>query len=223
MKNVRLDDWESLKPSVFGWGINDVNYKISVKKELYTVDGNRKRVSLWECPYYQDWYSILRRCLCPIYISKNPTYKDCTICEDWKYFSNFIKWVDSQPNRDWVNCVPDKDLLLTNNKHYSSKTVVYISKQVNVFMVDHKNARGKYLLGVTDSIGKNKPFKATCCNPFVTGCRHIGVFKTELEAHLAWQAKKHEYACLLAEKQTDLRVAMALRERYAPDKDWTKA
>jgi len=44
-----------------------------------------------------------------------------------------------------------------------------------------------------------------------------------LDAHLAWKQQKHEYACLLADLQEDSRVADALRQRYAPDKDWTKA
>jgi hypothetical protein len=51
--------------------------------------------------------------------------------------------------------------------------------------------------------------------------RHIGYFKTELEAHKAWQARKHEYALQLADLQSDERVAEVLRTKYAPDKDWT--
>lgn len=49
----------------------------------------------------------------------------------------------------------------------------------------------------------------------------MGVFPTELEAHLTWQARKHELSCMLADLQTDERIATVLRERYAPDKDWT--
>ena len=67
-------------------------------------------------------------------------------------------------------------------------------------------------------------YMSRCMNPFSKyegQGRHIGIFNTELEAHKAWQAKKHEYACQLAELQADPRAAQALRERFAPDKDWT--
>ena len=68
-------------------------------------------------------------------------------------------------------------------------------------------------------------YEAHCCNPFlpknVSRSLYLGRFKTELEAHKAWQAKKHEYALQLAELQDDPRVAEVLRERYAPDKDWS--
>jgi hypothetical protein len=157
-----------------------------------------------------------------------PTYKGCTVCNEWKYFSNFIKWVDSQPNRDWQNCAPDKDFLVVGNKHYSPDTVIYIPRSLNVFITDRSNNRGHLMLGVTDkSYNSSKsPFEAKCNNPFTEGGyvgRYLGVFATELQAHKAWQAKKHEYACQLADLQQDPRVAKALRERYAPDKDWTKA
>jgi hypothetical protein len=49
------------------------------------------------------------------------------------------------------------------------------------------------------------------------------MFPTELEAHKAWQARKHELACMLADLQTDDRIASRLREMYAPDKNWTKS
>jgi hypothetical protein len=65
-------------------------------------------------------------------------------------------------------------------------------------------------------------FKGSCGNPFTGEGTYLGYFTDELACHKAWQAKKHEYACQLAELQEDPRVAQALRERYAPDKDWTK-
>lgn len=220
MKNVRRDDWESLKPSVHGWGINDVNYKIEVKMLI-----KGKRVSLWACPYYRKWQQSIRRIYSDKFIINNPRYKDCTIDEEWKYLSNFIKWVDSQPNRDWIDCELDKDLLASSSdKMYSPATCVFISHTLNSFLIDNKSKRGQLMLGVSrDKRIVKGGYISSCNNPFKPRKNYVGSFTTELEAHLAWQAKKHEYACLLAEKQTDLRVAMVLRERYAPDKDWTKA
>ena len=201
---------------IYGWGVNDVDYNV---QKYEVVNGKRKRV--WVCPYYQKWFDMLRRCFDLNYQERNPTYKDCTVAEEWRYLSNFIKWVDSQPNKRWRECELDKDFLSGCDKHYSPDTAWFVSKKVNKFILDCGEARGDHLIGTryTPHQSKKNPYSAQCQNPFGRG-RYIGRYSTELEAHKAWQAKKHEYACQLADMQEDERVAKALRERYAPDKDW---
>ena len=201
---------------IYGWGINDVDYDV-YKTEI--VHGKQKIV--WVCPYYRKWRHILERCLDLKLQQKCPTYKFCTVCDEWRYLSNFIRWVNSQPNKGWQSCQPDKDILFEGNKCYSPETVVFISGKVNNFILDSGKSRGGYMIGVSYYPKRKKnPYLANCNNPF-GGKGYIGGFSTELEAHKAWQAKKHEYACMLADMQEDTRVAKALRERYAPDKDWT--
>jgi hypothetical protein len=219
MRNVRREDWESLKPTIYGWGVVDVNYNVYSRK---IVGG--KVISFRSCGYYTDWQSILTRCLSEKCHNRQPTYSNCTVCESWKYLSNFIKWVDSQPNNDWINCIPDKDLLYRGNKHYSATTVVYVNQELNKFVTDSARARGTHMIGVTHQPQGSKinPYVSRCANPFIKNNTNLGRFKTELEAHKAWQAKKHECACKFADLQEDPRVAEALRQRYAPDKDWTK-
>ncbi len=207
--------------TVCGWGIKDVEYKVTRSIELPKVCGKQRRLITWVCPYYKDWRNMIERCYSISYHNNQPTYKGCTICEEWRYLSNFIKWVDSQPNRDWENCVPDKDILVVNNKHYSPSTVIYVSQSLNNFLMCKNASRGECLLGVTFRSDKRNKYQAFCSNPSTKKGKHIGYFTTEIEAHKAWQAKKHEYACQLADLQDDPRVAKALRERYAPDKDWT--
>lgn len=200
---------------IYGWGINDVGYDVC-KHE--TVNGKRK--CIWMCPYYVKWRSMISRCFNSKYLANKPTYIDCTICEEWKYLSNFIEWVDSQPNKDWVNCQLDKDLL-SYGKCYSPQTCVFVDEITNQFIKESGNSRGYCLLGVCMTTSSIRPYKTQCRNPFNRDDRgYLGTFSNELKAHKAWQAKKHEYACQLAELQQDPRVAKALRERYAPDKDW---
>lgn len=222
MNNIRREDWETLKPTVYGWGINDVNY--STSKGCYIVEeGIKKWKTLRRCPYYIKWKDMIKRCKSIKSLKAEPSYRDCTIDEEWRYFSNFIQWVDSQSNRDWENCSLDKDFLGTDIKIYSKHTCSFIDSSLNSFVLTRNSDRGEYMLGVkVDPSNKKNPFIARCNNPYTSKPKHLGSFKTELEAHKAWQAKKHEYACLLAEQQQDPRVANALRERYAPDKDWTK-
>lgn len=200
-----------------GWGINDVDYYVTKRGNL-----DIKRKITWTCPYYEDWRQIILRCHSKKFKEKHPNYRDCTVCDDWKYFSNFIKWVDLQPNRDWQNCEIDKDLLIEGNKHYSPDICVYIPTSLNLFITNRKNDRGALMLGVTRYTRANKnTYKAQCSNPLTGKQEHLGLFKTELEAHLAWKAKKHEHALKFADIQSDERVAKRLREMYAPETDWT--
>jgi hypothetical protein len=196
---------------VWGVGINDVDYAV-----------NQLKTTGFVCPYYLVWQKMLERCYSEKYLKVKPTYVGCSIHPEWQRFSNFIKWVDSQPNRDWQNCQPDKDLLVRDNKLYGPDTVVFVSRQLNGFLNTNKGQRGTLLIGVSYYPNTTLKFRAACNDPFLKKQIKLGFYKTELDAHKAWQAKKHEYACQLAELQDDPRVADALRQRYAPDKDWTK-
>lgn len=219
MKNIEGEDCVASIRTVYGWGINDVDYRV-YRTEV--VQGRHQIV--WTCPYYLKWKSMVQRCFCPKYQEKHPTYKGCTICDEWRYLSNFIRWVDSQPNRDWQSCQLDKDFISVSDKFYSQSTAVFVSKEVNNFIKDCYKSRGGSMIGVCFYPRRKKnPYKAQCCSPFGGKREYIGMFPTEIGAHLAWKAKKHEYACVLADLQEDGRVAKALRERYAPDKDWTNA
>ena len=208
---------------VCGWGINDVDYEVTKYEKLLTADGKIKRKLVWRCPYYTDWKSIIERCFSKKYQIKQPTYKGCTIDPDWKYLSNFIKWVDSQPNRNWQNCIPDKDFLSEGNKHYGQDTVVYISRELNSFITNSKAIRGDLPIGAkycsTASSRKDVKYEAACSNPFTGKQEFLGVFNTAIEAHLAWKDYKHSIACIYANNQSDLRISEKLRTMYAPSTD----
>jgi hypothetical protein len=200
---------------VFGVGVNDAPYVVQKKRTLCCFNGKFNQQRVWTCPYYQKWSNMLKRCYYSKYQIIQPTYVGCSVDTEWWYFSNFIKWVDSQPNRDWENCSLDKDLLVYGNKKYGPTTCVFISKKINNFIMDKSTGKGSNLLGVHWCKASGK-FKAQCKDPFGINSRYLGLFETEMEAHLVWKSKKHEYACHLAELQEDPRVADVLRNKYRP-------
>lgn len=187
-----------------GVGINDADYAVT-NWSFCEITGKVKRS--WVCPFYEKWRGMITRCYSASYKGRNPTYKNCKVCDDWLTFSNFKAWMETQ---DWDGNHLDKDILFPGNKLYAPQTCVFISSRVNSFLVESDSTRGEYMIGVYRSKGK---FKAQCR----TGSgnqKHLGTFNTELEAHKAWLAFKLEQAKLLAAEQTDPRVAKALIDRY---------
>ena len=188
-----------MKNLVYGVGINDADYVIKP-----TING--KRVF---CPYYRKWIDMLQRCYSEKYHKRQPTYIGCEVAEEWLTFSNFKAWMEGQ---DWKGKQLDKDILIPNNKLYSRDTCVFVDSKVNSFLSDCKAARGSYMVGVDCPPPRNK-FRAQC-NDGNGKLLHLGLFETELEAHLVWKACKRKLACKLAEEQSDARIAEALRNRF---------
>lgn len=196
---------------VYGVGVNDAEYVIQKMETVGYVDGKRKQKRVWFCPYYETWKSMIERCYSAKYQERQPTYKGCTVIDEWLTFTNFRTWMMTQ---DWEDRQLDKDLLFEGNKVYGPETCVFVTQMVNSFTTERGAARGKWLIGVCWVKGANK-FRANCRNPFTKKLEHLGYFTCEQQAHETWRKRKLELAHELAAIQTDPRVAKALIERYS--------
>lgn len=121
---------------------------------------------------YRMWRGILTRCNSMDFKIKCPTYKNATCCDEWLYFDNFFEWVISQENYETlknsdITYVPDKDILVKGNKHYSPETVCLVPQYVNTLFIKRDGDRGAYPLGVfLDKGARHKKYVAKCNNPF---------------------------------------------------------
>lgn len=203
------------KKLVYGVGINDAGYVTQKFETIGYTNGKRKQKLVWMCPYYIVWKDMLKRCYSEKYQQQRPTYKGCTVSEEWLTFSNFKTWMETQ---DFEGKQIDKDLLFEGNKVYSAETCVFVTQAVNNFTTDRKAARGEWLIGVHWRKEREK-FQSMCCNPFTKKEEHIGYFTSEQEAHEAWLKRKLELAHELAAIQTDPRAAKALIDRYSKPYD----
>ena len=194
---------------VYGVGINDADYVVQ-KKETIEVNGVRKRKLVWYCPYHRAWKDMLKRCYSAKLQEVRPTYKGCSVSQEWLTFSNFRRWMEKQ---DWEGMQLDKDILFKGNKVYSDETCVFVTREVNSFTTDSGAARGEWLIGVSRHKASSK-FQSQCRNPLTKKQENLGYFTCEEEAHQLWLKRKLELAHLLAAEQTDERVAKALIERY---------
>lgn len=206
---------------IFGVGVNDANYLVSIKEELPKgADGKRRRKTVFSCPFYRKWRHMIERCYSKDYSNeKIRSYENSRVCDEWLYFSNFRRWMESQ---DWEGNHLDKDLIIIGNKLYSPETCLMLEPKINLFIIDGGGiGRGDLPIGA--SYNKKDGLIYSNVKNTLTGKReYLGCFKTPMEAHLRWKEEKHRIASELAKTQSDHRVARALRERYAPDKDWSK-
>lgn len=187
---------------VYGVGVNNADYPVYRKGE-----GGKTQ----KCPFYSTWSRMLERCYSKRWHKVQPTYSGCSVSVEWHKFLAFKSWMEAQ---DWEGKQLDKDILMVNNKVYSPDTCCFVSRSLNLFLMDTGSARGKWPIGVSYSL-PNKKFKAMCCNPF--DCKHefLGYFNCPEQAHESWRQRKHSLAERYADMQTDQRVATALRKRFS--------
>ena len=163
----------SKRKLIYGVGINDAKYMVEF--------GGSK------CPYYQRWINILERCYCHKHHKKQPTYKECSIDQEWVRFSVFSSWMKCQ---EWANKHLDKDLLYPGNKIYSSRTCIFIPQTLNNLLTARGRLRGKYPQGVHLHTASRR-FRARC---MVDGkSKHLGLFDTPSEASKAYNEFKSKH------------------------------
>ena len=107
-------------------------------------------VDLRATQQYDAWNSMLKRCYSEKVHVRHPTYKDCTVCEEWHNFQNFAKWYDENyyEVEDQEMCL-DKDILVKGNKVYSPDTCIFVPERINILFVKGDSKRGDLPIGVS--------------------------------------------------------------------------
>jgi len=164
----------SLRKSLYGVGINDSDY----------VTSPVVRGSQVVCPYYQVWVNMLERCYSDKYQKRWPTYRGCTVADEWLLFSNFKKWMKT---KYWEGMCLDKDILIPDNKIYSAESCVFIDQHTNKLLNNQTAQRGKHPKGVC--LHKRK--KLFQADLRINGKKKfLGLYKTPEEAEAAYKAAK---------------------------------
>lgn len=100
---------------------------------------------------YSHWRGMIGRCYGKVELSKRPTYQDCSVCEEWLNFSNFIGWFEKHHVNGWHL---DKDILKKGNKVYSPETCCFVPSEINGLFAKCNAIRGKYPIGIGYCNGK---------------------------------------------------------------------
>jgi len=146
-------------PSVFGKGyMGEGKYKAWGKTKLTKM--------------YTTWFGMMVRCYDERFHTKQPTYKDVEVCDEWHNFQNFAKWYEENYIEDYQL---DKDILCPTCRIYSPETCVFVPQQINnMFKSSNKRElptgvyylRGRYQVSTPTNVGST----------------YIGFYKTKEEA-----------------------------------------
>ena len=88
----------------------------------------KSRLNKVKTAEYIAWQRMLERCYCYKYQDKFPTYKDCTVCDEWLNFQAFAEWFTAR-YKDGYQL--DKDIKVKGNKIYSPETCKLVSQKDN--------------------------------------------------------------------------------------------
>lgn len=167
--------------SVYG-----VGYRGEGKYSSTNLDGKKTKC-------YETWCNMFKRCYSENYQSKRPTYKDCTVCEEWHNFQNFAKWFEEnyyEINNEQMHL--DKDILVKGNKIYSPETCVFVPKTINSLFTKRQNDRGSLPIGVSYDRDSNK-YLSHCNNCITRKQIKLGKFLQVDDAFLEYKKYKEDH------------------------------
>ena len=163
----------------------------------------KKYINKKDTKQYSEWGHMLKRCYDKNYLSRFPTYKDCTVCKEWCNFQIFAKWFDENYYEiDNEKMRLDKDILIKGNKIYSPETCIFVPENINNLFVKSDAIRGKYPIGVTE----HKPhklyttkYRARCMNNNKKRI-DLGLYNTPGEAFYAYKKYKENLIKRIADE-----------------------
>jgi hypothetical protein len=138
---------------------------------------------------YYTWNSMLKRCYSEKRQQKQPTYKGCSVAEEWHNFQVFAEWFE----KNYIEGFElDKDILIKGNKVYSPETCCFVPQEVNKLFRSQKN---KYPIGVY----KVREKYLAMVNVNGEAVR-LGLFDTVEEAFQAYKIAKEREIKRVADK-----------------------
>ena len=168
------------RKTLYGVGVNDVD-EYSVKDRGYKI-----------------WASMLQRACSNAFKYKHESYMECSVCDEWKYYSNFLAWYKEK--EPWIHkgWHLDKDILANGRKIYSPQTCCFVPHDINIIFTQHKREKGVEGISFYEPTGKyyvnyrNKEKKIMGAWAFDSKEEAIKAYKEAKEAHIRKQANKYK-------------------------------
>lgn len=198
--SVVFDGYEGYIKKVYAGGLKSGSFKNNYRPSVcgigYIGEGKHKSKNNGKVTdVYFSWRNMLARCYDEANLANQRTYRDCSVCEEFKNFQVFAEWYTTHESFG-LGYEIDKDLLISGNKIYSPETCTFLPKEINVALNKERVNKG-ISLGLTKRENRDK-YRALVFN---NGIRiHLGDYDTPEEASEAYVKAKEEYVKYVAEK-----------------------
>lgn len=137
---------------------------------------------------YIHWRNMLVRCYSEEYQKTKQSYHLCSVCEEWKFFSNFLAWFRNTENGYKSGYCLDKDILVKGNKMYSPETCCFVPPFVNTLLLNRKGGRGTLPIGVK---ANGRKFYSEIS---IRGkIKYLGMFNTKEDAFAVYKQTRESY------------------------------
>lgn len=85
---------------------------------------------------YRTWCAMLKRCYNEKYHAINPTYRECTVCDEWLDYQVFAHWF----NEHYIEGFDlDKDIRVEGNKIYAPQFCQFVTREANTVKANAKH------------------------------------------------------------------------------------
>jgi len=154
---------------------------------------------------YYTWHGMLSRCYNEKTLKKQPTYKGCSVAEEWYNFQVFSKWYDEHYYEvDGQTMALDKDIKNKGNKVYSPNNCIIVPQCINTLFVKNDANRGKFPIGVSEKEDKyGFIYRARCNNILINRCVHLGYYTTPEKAYEQYKYYKEQHIKEVADYYQD--------------------
>jgi hypothetical protein len=150
---------------------------------------------------YQTWLNMMTRCYNEKYQEKFPTYKGCTVCDEWHNYQNFSRWFyENYYTIDGEQIDLEKDVIHKNNKIYSPETCIFAPHSINLLFIKRNAMRGNLPIGVF--LQQSGKYLASC-SILHRKIKRIGLFDTSEEAFAAYKEFKEQLIKDVADEYKD--------------------
>jgi len=150
-------------------------------------------------PSKDMWTQMIHRVYNDKKLKSRPTYRVCSVSDEWHNFQNFAKWYDE--NYYVVeDCQMhlDKDILIKNNKVYSPSSCLVVPLAINGLVMLKKSSRGDFPIGVSLRKDSNQ-LRVHFTKSFFNGKKiktkrfSFGQYSNEKDAFEVYKREKEKY------------------------------
>lgn len=168
---------------------------------IYGIGINDGKYPSWEnnasTKCYEVWVKMLCRCVKKD--KKHIAYHTATCSDNFKNYSYFYEWCQTQVGFNQEDFHLDKDVLVKGNKVYSEDTCVFIPRELNLLLTKCDRSRGIYPVGVTLRKGRFRA-RLSINHKEVSA----GYFDNAEEAFYAYKAAKESHIRVTTEKYKEV-------------------